>query len=327
MQHVAEGNTDVDAIAKAIEAAKAVTNKPSIIKVTTTIGYGSPNKADTAGVHGAALGEEEAALTRQQLGWDYAPFEIPQDAYDQFRQAIDRGASLEAEWNQTLASYRTKYPPKPPNSSACCAASCPRAGTRTCPPTPPKTVAWPPIAPDLPGCSRPEPARTDRRLSRPHPLQLHRHQGRDRLYQAGSLKRYLHFGVREHAMAAILNGIAYHNSGLIPYGGTFLVFADYMRGSMRLSALSELGVIYVLTHDSIGVGEDGPTHQPIETIPSLQGDAEHAGVPSWRRQRDQRCTRWPSKTASAPAPSASAARAWPTRPTPRSTRWPWVVTY
>ena len=83
-------------------------------------------------------------------------------------------------------------------------------------------------------------------------------------------KRYLHFGVREHAMAAILNGIAYHNSGLIPYGGTFLVFADYMRGSMRLSALSELGVIYVLTHDSIGVGEDGPTHQPIETIPSLR---------------------------------------------------------
>ena len=81
-------------------------------------------------------------------------------------------------------------------------------------------------------------------------------------------------------MAAILNGIAYHNSGLIPYGGTFLVFADYMRGSMRLSALSELGVIYVLTHDSIGVGEDGPTHQPIETIPS-PGDAEHAGVPSW----------------------------------------------
>ena len=103
VQHVAEGNTDVDAIAKAIEAAKAVTDKPSIIKVTTTIGYGSPNKADTAGVHGAALGEEEAALTRQQLGWDYAPFEIPQDAYDQFRQAIDRGASLEAEWNQTLA--------------------------------------------------------------------------------------------------------------------------------------------------------------------------------------------------------------------------------
>ena len=90
-------------------------------------------------------------------------------------------------------------------------------------------------------------------------------------YQASSPeKRYLHFGVREHAMAAILNGIAYHNSGLIPYGGTFLVFADYMRGSMRLSALSELGVIYVLTHDSIGVGEDGPTHQPIETIPSLR---------------------------------------------------------
>jgi transketolase len=140
-------------------------------------------------------------------------------------------------------------------------------------------------------------------------------------YQASSPeKRYLHFGVREHAMAAILNGIAYHNSGLIPYGGTFLVFADYMRGSMRLSALSMLGVIYVLTHDSIGVGEDGPTHQPIETIPSLRAmpgcwcsvlaTATRQAVP----------TRWPSRTASDPAPSASAARAWPTRPTPRSTR-------
>ena len=95
--------------------------------------------------------------------------------------------------------------------------------------------------------------------------------GEEGSFQANSPeKRYLHFGVREHAMAAILNGIAYHKSGLIPYGGTFLVFADYMRGSMRLSALSELGVIYVLTHDSIGVGEDGPTHQPIETIPSLR---------------------------------------------------------
>ena len=93
-------------------------------------------------MHGAALGEEEAALTRQQLGWDYAPFEIPQDAYDQFRQAIDRGASLEAEWNQTLGHLpQPSTPPKPPSSSGCCAVSCPRAGTRTCPPTPPKTVA------------------------------------------------------------------------------------------------------------------------------------------------------------------------------------------
>jgi transketolase len=100
----------VDAISKAIAAAKAVTDKPSIIKVTTTIGYGSPNKADTAGVHGAALGAEEAELTRKQLGWSYGPFEIPQEAYDQFRSAIERGASKEAEWNQTLAAYRSPIP-------------------------------------------------------------------------------------------------------------------------------------------------------------------------------------------------------------------------
>ena len=107
-------------------------------------------------------------------------------------------------------------------------------------------------------------------------------------------KRYLHFGVREHAMAAVLNGIAYHNSGLIPYGGTFLVFADYMRGSMRLSALSELGVIYVLTHDSIGVGEDGPTHQPIETIPSLRAMPNICLLYTSPSPRDKRQSRMPS---------------------------------
>ena len=110
VEHVADGGSDVSASAKEIEAAKAVTDKPSIIKVTTTIGYGSPNKGDTAGVHGAPLGEEEAELTRKQLGWNYGPFEVPQEAYDQYRQAIDSGASLEAEGNQCLAADRTKDP-------------------------------------------------------------------------------------------------------------------------------------------------------------------------------------------------------------------------
>jgi transketolase len=273
VQHVADGNTDVNAIAKAIEAAKAVTDKPSIIKVTTTIGYGSPNKGDTAGVHGAPLGEEEAELTRKQLGWSYGPFEVPQEAYDQYRQAIERGASQEAEWNQTLAAYRNQYPAEAAEFERMLRGELPQGWDKELPTYTPDDKglatrkhsqiclgALGPYLPELIGGSAD--------LTHSNYTDI---KGETGSYQPETPeKRYLHFGVREHAMAAVLNGIAYHNSGLIPYGGTFLVFADYMRGSMRLSALSELGVIYVLTHDSIGVGEDGPTHQPIETIPSLR---------------------------------------------------------
>ncbi|MEB3253617.1 MAG: transketolase [Synechococcus sp.] len=273
VQHVAEGNTDVDAIAKAIEAAKAVTDKPSLIKVTTTIGYGSPNKGDTAGVHGAPLGEEETALTRQQLGWEYGPFEVPQEAYDQFRQAIDRGASLEAEWNQTLATYRTQFPAEAAEFERMLRNELPEGWDKDLPTAGPEekglaTRKHSQICLGALGPNLPELIGGSADLTHSNYTDI---KGETGSYQPESPeKRYLHFGVREHAMAAILNGIAYHGSGLIPYGGTFLVFADYMRGSMRLSALSELGVIYVLTHDSIGVGEDGPTHQPIETIPSLR---------------------------------------------------------
>ena len=273
VQHVQEGNHDVNAIAKAIEAAKGVKDRPSIIKVTTTIGFGSPNKSDTAGVHGAPLGEEEAVLTRDNLGWKYGPFEVPDEAYSQFRQAIDRGAKQEANWNNILAAYRKQFPNESAEFERMLRGELP--------------VNW---DKDLPSYSDEEKGLATRKHSQlclgylgPNLPELiggsadltHSNytdiKGETGSYQSGSPeKRYLHFGVREHAMAAILNGIAYHDSGLIPYGGTFLVFADYMRGSMRLSALSELGVIYVLTHDSIGVGEDGPTHQPIETIPSLR---------------------------------------------------------
>ncbi|MBL6739581.1 MAG: transketolase [Synechococcus sp. BS301-5m-G54] len=273
VQHVADGNTDVDAIAKAIEAAKAVTDKPSIIKVTTTIGYGSPNKGDTAGVHGAPLGEEEAELTRKQLGWNYGPFEVPQEAYDQYRQAIDRGASLEAEWNQSLAAYRTKYPSEAAEFERMLRGELPEGWDKDLPTAGPEekglaTRKHSQICLGALGPNLPELIGGSADLTHSNYTDI---KGETGSYQPETPeKRYLHFGVREHAMAAILNGIAYHDSGLIPYGGTFLVFADYMRGSMRLSALSELGVIYVLTHDSIGVGEDGPTHQPIETIPSLR---------------------------------------------------------
>ena len=273
VQHVADGNTDVDAIAKAIEAAKAVTDKPSIIKVTTTIGYGSPNKGDTAGVHGAPLGEEEAELTRKQLGWSYGPFEVPQEAYDQYRQAIERGASQEAEWNQTLAAYRSQYPSEAAEFERMLRGELPQGWDKDLPTYTPDdkglaTRKHSQICLGALGPNLPELIGGSADLTHSNYTDI---KGETGSYQPETPeKRYLHFGVREHAMAAVLNGIAYHNSGLIPYGGTFLVFADYMRGSMRLSALSELGVIYVLTHDSIGVGEDGPTHQPIETIPSLR---------------------------------------------------------
>ena len=273
VQHVADGNTDVDAIAKAIEAAKAVTDKPSIIKVTTTIGYGSPNKGDTAGVHGAPLGEEEAELTRKQLGWSYGPFEVPQEAYDQYRQAIERGVSQEAEWNQTLAAYRNQYPAEAAEFERMLRGELPQGWDKELPTYTPDdkglaTRKHSQICLGALGPNLPELIGGSADLTHSNYTDI---KGETGSYQPETPeKRYLHFGVREHAMAAVLNGIAYHNSGLIPYGGTFLVFADYMRGSMRLSALSELGVIYVLTHDSIGVGEDGPTHQPIETIPSLR---------------------------------------------------------
>jgi transketolase len=272
VQHVADGNSDVAAIVQAIEAAKAVTDRPSLIKVTTTIGYGSPNKSNTAGVHGAPLGEEEAQLTRQALGWDYAPFEVPQEAYDHWRQALERGAAQETAWNATLADYRSQFPAEAALFERMLRGELPEGWDR-----------------DLPSYTADDKGLATRQHSQnclnaiaPHLPELiggsadltHSNltdiKGEKGFQKGAEANRYLHFGVREHAMAAILNGLAYHGSGLVPYGGTFLVFADYMRGSMRLSALSELGVIYVLTHDSIGVGEDGPTHQPIETIPSLR---------------------------------------------------------
>ena len=138
-----DGNTDLDAIAKAIAEAKTVTDKPTMIKVTTTIGYGSPNKQGTADAHGSVLGPDEIKLTRDNLGWEYEPFVVPDDALAHLRQAVDRGASLEAEWNETWAQYKTKYARrKQRNSIGCSAASCPTAGTKPCPPTSPKTSSW-----------------------------------------------------------------------------------------------------------------------------------------------------------------------------------------
>jgi len=270
--HVQDGNTDVAAIGRALEEAKAVTDRPSMIKVTTTIGYGSPNKANTAGVHGAALGAEEAALTRKALGWDYSEFEVPQESYDQWRQAIERGAAAEAAWNATLADYRAKYPTEAAQFERQLRGELPQGWDANLPAygADDKGLATRQhsynclnaIGPNLPELIGGSADLTHSNLTDI--------KGEKGFQKGAEANRYLHFGVREHAMASILNGLAYHGSGLIPYGGTFAVFAGYMVGAMRLSALSELGVIYVLTHDSIGLGEDGPTHQPIETLASLR---------------------------------------------------------
>lgn len=272
VQEVADGNTDLAAIEKAIAAAKAVTDKPSLIKVRTTIGYGSPNKANTAGVHGAALGPDEVKFTRENLGWEYEPFVVPTEALNHMRQAIERGASWEADWNQTFANYKTKYPADAAEFERMIAGKLPEGWEKVLPTYTPadKGVATrkhseitlnalAPVIPELIGGS------ADLTHSN---LTLMKVSGD---FQKGAYhNRNLRFGVREHGMGAICNGLALHNSGLIPYGATFLVFADYMRAAIRLSALSKAGVIWVMTHDSIALGEDGPTHQPVETIASLR---------------------------------------------------------
>ncbi|MDB9517765.1 transketolase [Roseofilum reptotaenium CS-1145] len=272
VQHVPEGNTGLDAIAAAIQDAKDVTDKPSLIKVTTTIGYGSPNKANTHGVHGAALGGDEVQATRDHLGWTYPPFELPPQALERFRQAIDKGASAEAEWNQTLATYKTKYPADAAEFERITSGTLPEGWADALPSYTPDdggmatrkhsyTVlnALAPVLPELIGGSAD---------LAPSNLTLMKVSGD---FQKGKYEnRNLRFGVREHGMGAICNGIVLHKTGLISYGATFLVFTDYMRAAIRLSALSEAGVIWVMTHDSIALGEDGPTHQPVETISSLR---------------------------------------------------------
>jgi transketolase len=269
--HVENGNEDLAAIGKAIEAAKTVTDKPTMIKVTTIIGYGSPNRANTAGIHGAALGADEIKLTRANLGWEHEPFMIPDDVYKNLS-AVERGAKAEADWNAVLATYRSKYAAEAkefeqylsgklagdwaaalPSYTAADKGLASRQHSEKC------LNALAPVIPQLIGGS------ADLTHSNLTELKISGD------FQKGAYEnRNIHFGVREHAMGAICNGILLHNSGLIPYCATFLVFADYMRAAIRLSALSEAGVIYVMTHDSIGLGEDGPTHQPVETVASLR---------------------------------------------------------
>jgi transketolase len=270
--HVKDGNTDLEAIAKAIEEAKSVTDKPSMIKVTTTIGYGSPNKANTAGVHGAALGGDEIALTRKNLGWEHEPFVVPQDVLNHTHKAVERGAGYEGDWNKTFADYKAKYPQEAAQFERYISSKLPDGWDKVLPTYTPEDKGLPTrkhsenclnklaaVLPELIGGSAD--------LTHSNLTEI---KGKGDFQKGNYQNPNIHFGVREHAMGAICNGIALHTSGLIPYGATFLIFTDYMRAAIRLSALSQAGVIWVMTHDSIGQGEDGPTHQPIETLASLR---------------------------------------------------------
>jgi transketolase len=270
--HVEDGNTDLEAIAKAIAEAKSVTDKPTMIKVTTTIGYGAPNKQGTAGIHGAALGTDEIKLTRESLGWNYEPFEIPDEALKHMRKAVERGAADEQAWNQVLSGYKAKYAQEAEEFERFVSGKLPDGWADVLPTFTPEEKGLAtrkysegclnklaPVVTELIGGSAD--------LTHSNLTEL---KGFGDFQKGAYQNRNIHFGVREHAMGAICNGMALHASGLIPYGATFLIFTDYMRAAIRLSALSEVGSIWVMTHDSIGQGEDGPTHQPIETIASLR---------------------------------------------------------
>ena len=271
VQEVGNAN-DLDALENAILAAQDRADKPSLISVRTHIGYGSPNKQDTPGAHGEPLGPEEIKLTKQNLGWPVEPpFFVPSEALDHFRQAIEKGRNIQARWEESFRSYREAYPEPAAEFERWSRGELPENWDKDIPvfPADPKGMATRVASgdtlnaiarhvPNLMGGSADLAPSNKTLMKGEQDFQANDYQGRN-----------LRFGVREHAMGSILNGMALHG-GIIPYGGTFLIFSDYMRPAIRLAALMGLKVIYVFTHDSIGVGEDGPTHQPVEQIASLR---------------------------------------------------------
>ncbi len=267
---VSDGN-DLEAIDKALMAAKAETERPSLIKVRTTIGFGSPNKAGTAECHGAPLGAEEARLTKEALGWPEQPaFLVPQEVIDCYGRVAAAGSATRAEWTALVSRYRAEFPELARQWQEALAGRLPEgwqerlpvfaAGEKVATRAASGKVlnALAQVIPTLVGGSADLAPSNNTYLSGLGD------------FQAGSPGgRNLRFGVREHGMGGILNGMAYHG-GLFPFGGTFFIFSDYMRPAIRLAALSHLPVTYVFTHDSVALGEDGPTHQPIEHLASLR---------------------------------------------------------
>lgn len=285
VQQVNDGN-DLAAISQAIVAAQAETARPSLIMVRTHIGYGSPHKQDTFEAHGSPLGEDEVRATKQALGWPLdPPFYIPGEALAHFRQAVARGRAWQAEWQQRFAAYVKEYPELAAEFQRLLKGELPDGWDANIPtfstdkPVPTRVASSQvlnAIAPKLPtliGGSADLNPSTQTALKGQGNFQSPQVAGPGTQGAVGGVWGYsgrnLHFGVREHAMGAILNGLALHG-GIRPYGATFLVFADYMRPPIRLAAMMGLPVIYVFTHDSVGLGEDGPSHQPVEHLASLR---------------------------------------------------------
>jgi transketolase len=267
---------DAADITKAIEAARR-SDKPTLIAAKTTIGFGSPNKAGTNKVHGSPLGKEEVAATRKALGWEYPPFEIPSDILDAWRQAGTRAVKARQDWETRLsaadADLRGEFQRRisgdlPKNFDAAINAykaklsvDKPKVATRKSSEMALEVING--VVPDTAGGSADLTGSNNTKTSQTTAV------------SSGAYgNRYIHFGIREHGMAAALNGLALHG-GIIPYSGTFLCFSDYARPSMRLASLMGIRSIFVMTHDSIGLGEDGPTHQPVEHLAALRAIPNH----------------------------------------------------
>jgi transketolase len=304
---VADGN-DLEAIDAALQAARAETTRPSLILVRTHIGYGSPHKQDTFEAHGSPLGADEVRLTKQKLGWPTEPpFLIPEPALTHFREALARGARDQTAWDDCMAAHARAFPELAQELRRSLRGELPAGWDTDIPvfPADAKGIAtrvasgkvMNAIAPRLPaltgGSADLDPS-THTVLQGLGDFNPPADEDDDTQGSGGGgwsrAGRNLHFGVREHAMGAIVNGLAAHG-GIVPYGSTFLIFSDYMRPTIRLAALMGLRAVYVFTHDSIALGEDGPTHQPVEHLAALRaipdlttirpGDANETAV-AWR---------------------------------------------
>ncbi len=265
---------DPEAVKAAIEAARAETSKPSLICCKTHIAYGSPNKQDSSKSHGAPLGDEEIALVREKLGWEHPPFEIPTEVYEGF-DARQKGSAAETAWNDMFTAYGAKYPELAADLTRRMNRDLPEDFEATCEAlfadlndkkqdlaTRKANVAvLEGLAPGLP-----ELLGGSADLTGSNGCWWSGSKSYDRDNTDGN---YLHYGVREFGMSAFMNGMVLHG-GLLPYSGTFLVFSDYLRNAFRMAALMQLRAIWILTHDSIGVGEDGPTHQPVEHATAMR---------------------------------------------------------
>lgn len=264
---------DADAVKAAIEAARAVTDKPSIICCKTIIGFGSPNKSGKEECHGAALGHDEIALTRKELGWEHEPFVIPEDVYAGWS-AVDSGASAEAAWNEKFAAYKAAYPELAADferrmagdlvdgweakADEFIAAVNEKGETIASRKASQNSIAGLIGFTDFMGGSADLAGSNLTIVKESVPM-------RANIADAN----YLNYGVREFGMAAMINGISLHG-GFVPYGATFLMFSEYARNALRMAALMQIQHIEVFTHDSIGLGEDGPTHQPVEQTATLR---------------------------------------------------------